>query len=215
MLFLVMVVAVGWVALPTQGLYMELQEGATKCFIEEVPKDTLVMTDFETEQLLAFGAQAEPRFRELAMRVSVRDPTNNLILQRELPTSSRFAFTSRNGGEHHICFQTNSTRWFGSGMQLKFSLDIDTGAGAVDYDDLAKVEHLDNIEVLVRRLNDRVRACRKEIAYQKSREEQHRDTSESTNSRVMYWSLLQTTLLAASGLWQIHHLKPFLIRRVR
>ena len=199
----------------TQALYMELTEGATKCFIEEVPKDTLVMTTFETQQQLAPGQSPDPRFSELAMRCTVRDPTNNLILQRELPTSSRVAFTSRTGGEHHICFQTNTSRWFGSGMTLRFTLDIDTGAAAVDYDDLAKMEHLDNLDLQIRRLNDRVRACRKEIAYQKQREEEHRDTSESTNSRVMWWSLFQTVLLASSGIWQIYHLKPFLIRRVR
>jgi hypothetical protein len=218
MLVSMMVMAMAMVSLqvvPAHGLYMELQEGSQKCFIEEVPKDTLVLTTFEMEQLLSPGEQPDARFATLGMRISVRDPSNAIILHRELPTTSRFAFTSRLGGEHHICFQTNTTRWFGSGMKLKFSLDIDNGAQAVDYEEVARVEHLDNLEMLVRRLNDRVRASRKEIAYQKQREEEHRDTSESTNARVMWWSILQTVLLTASGLFQIYHLKRFLHRRIR
>jgi hypothetical protein len=36
-----------------------------------------------------------------------------------------------------------------------------------------------------------------------------RNTSESTNSRVMWWSLLQTIVLIGSGLYQIRHLQTF------
>lgn len=209
---LVLVLALAQVS---SGVYLELVEGANKCFLEEVPKDTLVLTNFDAQQLVEAGQIPDPRFQSLAIRATVRDPSNNVLLQKVLPTVARFAFTARIGGEHQICFQTNSSRWFGGGMKLKFSLDIDTGAAAIDYEELAKVEHLDNLAVQVRRLNDRVRAIRKEQAYQRSREEEHRDTSESTNSRVVGWTVFSTVLLSASGLWQIYRLKPFLKRRMR
>lgn len=43
----------------------------------------------------------------------------------------------------------------------------------------------------------------------KNREAEFRDTSESTNSRVVWWSIAQTSILVAAGLWQITHLKNF------
>jgi hypothetical protein len=41
------------------------------------------------------------------------------------------------------------------------------------------------------------------------REEAFRNTSESTNARVMWWSILQTIVLLVSGVWQINRLKKF------
>ena len=36
-----------------------------------------------------------------------------------------------------------------------------------------------------------------------------RDTSETCNAHVAYWSLGQTAILLVSGVWQIMHLKRF------
>ena len=41
------------------------------------------------------------------------------------------------------------------------------------------------------------------------REERFRQTSESTNSRVLWWSLGQTCILLVMGAWQMRHLKSF------
>ena len=48
-----------------------------------------------------------------------------------------------------------------------------------------------------------------EMHYQRKREEEFRNTSESTNSRVMWWSIFQTSIMLFSTLWQIRHLKTF------
>jgi hypothetical protein len=36
-----------------------------------------------------------------------------------------------------------------------------------------------------------------------------RSTSESTNSRVQWWSIFQATVMVLSGVWQIRHLQAF------
>lgn len=41
------------------------------------------------------------------------------------------------------------------------------------------------------------------------REERFRQTSESTNQRVLWWSIVQTIILVAIGIWQMRHLKSF------
>lgn len=48
------------------------------------------------------------------------------------------------------------------------------------------------------------------VPWPQKREMAFRETSESTNSRVMWWSIGQTVLLIGSALWQIRHLKYFL-----
>lgn len=41
------------------------------------------------------------------------------------------------------------------------------------------------------------------------REERFRQTSESTNKRVLWWSLAQVIVLVSMGFWQMRHLKTF------
>ncbi|KAH0622990.1 hypothetical protein JD844_030875 [Phrynosoma platyrhinos] len=41
------------------------------------------------------------------------------------------------------------------------------------------------------------------------REERFRMTSESTNQRVLWWSIAQTVILILTGIWQMRHLKSF------
>ena len=41
------------------------------------------------------------------------------------------------------------------------------------------------------------------------REENFRDTSESTNSRVLWWSIAQTVVLIVTAVYQLTNLKGF------
>jgi len=192
--------------------YFKLEEGQQRCFLEEIPKDTLIVGTYKAEEALG---NADARYQQFyqpttkGIKVTVNDPENNVLMNRDFGAEGRFAFTSQMGGEHKICLQTNSSKWFGAKSVLRLHINIDVGSTAVDYEGIAKTEHLSAIEVQVRRLNDRIRDIRAEQNYQRNREAAFRNTSESTNARVMWWSIIQTAILVATGLWQITHLKNF------
>lgn len=61
----------------------------------------------------------------------------------------------------------------------------------------------------VRRLNDKLKDITKEQQYQRQREVTFRDMSEATNARVQWWSIFQTVVMLAAGVYQIVHLKAF------
>ena len=103
---------------------------------------------------------------------------------------------------------SNSTRWL-SGSQLRVHLDIQVGEHAVDYGKVAQKDKLSELQLRVQQLLDQVTQITKEQNYQRLREERFRSTSESTNSRVLYWSLVQTCVLLGMGVWQMRHLKSF------
>eukprot|EP01113_Clastostelium_recurvatum_P006620 TRINITY_DN1300_c0_g1_i1.p1 TRINITY_DN1300_c0_g1~~TRINITY_DN1300_c0_g1_i1.p1 ORF type:complete len:216 (+),score=35.38 TRINITY_DN1300_c0_g1_i1:143-790(+) len=187
------------------AIYFEISGGAEKCFLEEVPRDTLVIGDYKVED----SATPVGTPSNLGLTVRIIDPENNPISDRSYPSSGRFAFTTQIGGEHQVCVSTNSSRWFGPAVKARIYMDIESGVAANDYDAIAKAEHLTSLEISVRRLNDRVAAIRKEQAYQRGREITFRNTSESTNARVMWWSVLQLVVLVASGVFQMRHLKSF------
>eukprot|EP01132_Coremiostelium_polycephalum_P000897 gene897-1122_t len=190
----------------TPKLYFELNGGQKKCFLEEHPRDTMLLGRYFLEDLNPPTAGMSP---QLALSVNVLDPEKKEFLSKTMGPEGRFAFTTLIGGEYQICFHTNTSRWFGPSVRTRLYLDIEAGAGANDYDEIAKVEHLNNLEVSLRRLNDRVNQIRKEQSYQRNREIVFRNTSESTNSRVMWWSFIQVAVLVLSGVWQMRHLKSF------
>ncbi|KAI9020749.1 supernatant protein factor C-terminal domain-containing protein [Phycomyces nitens] len=76
-------------------------------------------------------------------------------------------------------------------------------------------EHIDPIAREIRELADTIQSVKSEQEYIVVRERKHRDTAESTNARVKWWSLGQVGLLIAVCLWQVTYLKRFFeVKRV-
>ena len=184
------------------ALYWLLPSDQEKCFLEEIPAETLVVVTYKSldHAQLANGQD---------LFAMVRDPFDNVISEQVLiENEGRIAFSSEHSGDHRVCFGIN-TEQNNDLREYKMEIHIDSGEHAHDYDKLARVEHLSTIEVELRRLNDKIRAIRNEQQYQKQREEDFRDTSEATNANVVWWSIAQTIVLVACGLFQIWHLKQF------
>jgi hypothetical protein len=68
---------------------------------------------------------------------------------------------------------------------------------SVDYEELAKKEHLTGIEVELRMLTNKLEAVRAEQKYQWRRERQFRNTSESTYERILWYG---PPFVASTGL---------------
>lgn len=63
------------------------------------------------------------------------------------------------------------------------------------------------IEREIRLLANGLTAVKDEQEYIVVRERTHRNTAESTNSRVKWWSIMQTLVLFSVVAWQIYYLK--------
>lgn len=87
--------------------------------------------------------------------------------------------------------------------------DIQVGEHAIDYANVAQKEKLTELQLRVRQLLDQVDQIAKEQNYQRYREERFRQTSDSTNQRVLWWSISQIGILVGMGFWQMRHLKSF------
>jgi len=196
------------VSLVAQGLYFHIQEGERKCFIEEVPDDTLIVGKYKCQLFDPNTGGFAPSSPGIGMHVEIRDPEDKQILSKVYSSEGQFSFTSHSPGEHVICLYSNTTHWF-AGSQLRVHLDIQVGENAVDYANVAHKEKLSELQLRVRQLLDQAEQITKEQNYQRYREERFRLTSESTNSRVLWWSLAQTIILVGMGFWQMRHLKSF------
>merc|ERR1712002_236613 len=170
-----------------QGLYFHIAETERKCFIEEIPEETMVQGNYKLQLYDPRTNGFAPSSPEIGMHVEIRDPEDKIIMSKVYSSEGKWTFTSHAPGEHVICLYTNSTKWF-SGTQLRVHLDISVGEHAIDYANLAKNEKLSELQLRVRQQLDQVEQITKEQNYQRYREERFRQTSESTNQRVFVGS---------------------------
>lgn len=74
-------------------------------------------------------------------------------------------------------------------------------------------ESLSGLEVEMRKLEGVVKEIVDELNYLKKREARMRDTNESTNERVWWFSILTMAILVALGIWQILYLRSYFKRK--
>jgi hypothetical protein len=114
------------------GLYFHVVEGSRKCFIEEVPEDVLVMGKYTSPDHAklnlntATGQVDTDNFA--AIRATVTDPRNEILLVHDTTAEGRFGFTSIVGGEHIICIATNTSSWYGQSRSFVSPAARDTSA---------------------------------------------------------------------------------------
>ncbi|XP_004552100.4 transmembrane emp24 domain-containing protein 9 [Maylandia zebra] len=192
------------------ALYFHIGETEKKCFIEEIPDETMIIGNYRTQLYDKQREEYLPATQGLGMFVEVKDPDDKVILSRQYGSEGRFTFTSHTPGEHQICLHSNSSKFslFAGGM-LRVHLDIQVGEHANNYAEIAAKDKLTELQLRVRQLVEQVDQIQKEQNYQRYREERFRQTSESTNQRVLWWSIVQTLILVAIGIWQMRHLKSF------
>lgn len=67
--------------------------------------------------------------------------------------------------------------------------------------------HVTTLSSKIRELNSKVADIQREQRYMREVEANFRDASERTNTRAVWWSLLQIAVLIGAAVWQMRHLK--------
>lgn len=111
-----------------------------------------------------------------------------------------FTFTAYHNGRYTYCFSNEA-----SGMTTK---EVAFNVHGVVYVDASETPP-DPLENEIRNLANIVEQIKDEQEYLLVRERVHRNTAESTNSRVKWWSIFQLGVVAGSGIFQVYYLKRF------
>ncbi|GAA5849506.1 hypothetical protein JCM8547_000478 [Rhodosporidiobolus lusitaniae] len=189
------------------ALYFYLGAGESRCFLEELPKDTIVVGHYKAEEW------SEPNKRwgmndQLGVQIIVAEVESGekVVNTRGLP-EGKFTFTSHEAGDHSICLRSNYTGGWFSTPQVRMHLDIAVGEAKVDEE--GEREHVKDLAAKVRDLNHRLADIRREQQFQREREAEFRALSEKINSRAVWWSMFQLAVLAGTCFWQLRHLRLF------
>jgi len=123
--------------------------------------------------------------------------------------TGKFAFTADEYDIFDICFITVVPGGSGGRGNREVHLTMKHGVEAKNYEELAKAEKLKPLEIELRRLEDLSESIVQDFAYMRQREEEMRNTNESTNSRVLFLSIFSMICLLGLATWQVLYLRRY------
>jgi len=132
---------------------------------------------------------------------------DNSLVNTRGPTTGRFTFTSHDSGDHTICLSPSypDSAWFSTSSHIRMHLDIAIGKARADLSH--DRSHVSELASKVRELNVKLEDIRREQQYQRERETDFRNLSETANSRAVWYSVAQIVVLIVTCVWQLRHLR--------
>ncbi|EPY85426.1 transmembrane emp24 domain-containing protein 10-like [Camelus dromedarius] len=169
-----------------------------KCLHKEIHKDLLVTSAYEiTDQSGGAGG--------LHTHLKITDSAGHTLYSKENATEGKSAFTTEDD-MFEVCFESKGTGRIPDQLMI---LHMKHGVEAKNYEEIAKGEKLKPLEVELWRPEDLSEAIVNNFAYMKKREGEMHDTNESTNARVLYFSIFSMFCLIGPATWQVFYLRRF------
>lgn len=183
--FVIAAVAAHTVLLPPHG---------KQCFYENLKRNDILSISFQV------GSRDPNNAEQYTLDFYVTGPNNRV--EKSLPGADHGDLTLRadQDGKYQYCFSNEKSS--------RVDLDVSFNVHGVIYVDVNDPD-ANSLEYHVSRLNQLASDVKAEQNYLVIRERTHRNTAESTNSRVKWWSVFQIIVVAMNSLFQIYYLKRF------
>lgn len=165
-----------------------------ECFFENLKSQDELSVSFQV------GDRDKDATEQLHCDFWVQSPSGKILKSLTDASHASVQIKAEENGKHIYCFSNED-----SNMQTK---DVSFNVHGVVYVDVNDNSG-DNLESSIRKLLELVYDVKNEQNYIVVRERTHRNTAESTNSRVKYWSVIQLIVIIANSLFQVFYLKRF------
>lgn len=191
-----LIILLNFFPIETSAMFFKLSSNKMKCLKEEVHQDVLVT-----------GAYSVKEQSNVDIDIKITDTKDHVLFQKTEISEGKFAFTLDTDDVFSVCFTSRVAS--GEAEETDVELELKHGVEAKNYDELAKAEQLKPLEMQLRRLEDLTESIVNDFQSMKKREEEMRNTNESTNSRVLYFSVFSMVCLITLALWQVVYLKKW------
>ncbi|KIP01735.1 hypothetical protein PHLGIDRAFT_96735 [Phlebiopsis gigantea 11061_1 CR5-6] len=176
-----------WPAIVTSHM-IEVSAGKKECFFEDLHINDKMTVTYQ----VGGGGHLDIDFW-------LADPEGHAMHKHIKQSTGTVSITSEKDGRHEYCFSNQMS----TVVDKLVSFNVH-GVIYVDYDDTVAP-----IEREIRTLANGLTSVKDEQEYIVVRERTHRNTAESTNERVKWWSVAQVIILFAVVAWQVYYLKSF------
>ncbi|KAG9249854.1 emp24/gp25L/p24 family/GOLD-domain-containing protein [Emericellopsis atlantica] len=165
-----------------------------ECFYETLHKDDTMTVTFQVGDR-EFGSAGN-----LEIDFWIINPSTTYEYNVKSVTSGDYTFTAKHDGRFSYCF--GNQHWGANTKEVSFNVH---GVVYVNEADMPS----DPLEKEVRTLSDLLAQVKDEQQYIVIRERTHRNTAESTNSRVKWWNLFIVGVVVGESMFQVWWLKRF------
>nr|XP_043629381.1 transmembrane emp24 domain-containing protein p24delta3-like [Erigeron canadensis] len=183
----------------SESVWMNLPKSGSKCVTEEIHNNVVVVGDY----VVISDDHLHPT---PTISAKVTSPYGNILHHKENITHGQFAFTSSEAGLYLTCFWPDRPN---EGGALSVNIDWKMGIAAKDWDSVARKEKIEGVELELRKLEGAVEAIHDNLLYLKNRESIMRGVSETTNSRVAWYSILSLGICIFASCAQLWYLTRF------
>jgi hypothetical protein len=163
-----------------------------QCFMDEVQRGERVLATFAVES----GGF-------LDIDVKILGPDMKVVYLGERETEGDIQFFAKTTGMYRLCFGNSMSTVTGKVVNFKMYV-----GNALMEQDAASKKHLDPLEKAIAEMKVGIRGLRDHQNYMKKREQRHRLTVDSTNSRALFWNLMETV-----GMVGVFGFQLYMIRR--
>lgn len=177
------------------GYTITVDAHAEECFFETVEADTKMGLTFEI---------AEGGF--LDIDVTITGPAGDVIYRGERESSGMYTFSAPTAGKYTYCFSNKMSTM--TPKVVMFNLEIGAAPQSQTGEKDEEVNH-NKLEDMIKELATTLKTVKHEQEYMQVRDRIHRSINESTNSRVVMWSIFEASVLLVMTLGQVYYLKRF------
>jgi len=167
--------------------------GEVRCFWDVVPEPSKISVGF----IVSGG------FNDIGY--SILGVTGETIYDDSKVTEVEVVVTAEEPGKYSYCFDNR----FGSAVEKAVTFNTDIYPNEVAAPSNKDSQEEDALEATVKELEMRMKELKHAQQYMEVREKAHHDTNNSTNNRVLYWSIFEMCLLVVVSIGQIYYLKLF------
>ncbi|XP_041971530.1 transmembrane emp24 domain-containing protein 2 [Aricia agestis] len=168
---------------------------AEECFFENVDADTKMGLTFEI---------AEGGFLDIDVKIT--GPDGAVIYRGERESSGMYTFSAPTAGRYTYCFSNQMSTM--TPKVVMFNLEVGDAPHKKSDDKDEDVNH-NKLEDMIKELGTTLKTVKHEQEYMQVRDRIHRSINESTNSRVVMWSIFEASVLLLMTVGQVYYLKRF------
>lgn len=179
-----------WAAAPAAALLVTVGAHDDECFFENVEQSNKLMGSFE---VISGGL--------MDVDVAVYGPQNEVHYSVQRQKTGTFSLLAPTTGPYRVCLSNRMSTM--TDKTVAFSMHV----GDELFRDVAKQEHITPLETEITQLADAIAKVEDEQQYMWARERAARDTNESTNARVLWFSVLEAVIMIVLGVWQALYLR--------
>ncbi|XP_014365087.2 transmembrane emp24 domain-containing protein bai isoform X2 [Papilio machaon] len=193
--YLVFLLSIFWHG--CQGIMWSLAPNTQKCLKEELHANVLVAGEYEVGE--ASGQRVD---------YIVRDSKGHILSQKDSIAKGKFTFVTETYDTFEVCF-ISKVPPERRGVSQEVFLNIKVGFEAKNYEGIGEAAKLKPMELELKRLEDLSEAIVQDFTLMRKREEEMRDTNESTNNRVLFFSIFSMVCLLGLATWQVLYLRRY------